>query len=104
MENRGSQCQGRCSLDIVLPDGFSDPQAASLGFSGSSNWKESACNTGDLGLIPGSGKSPGEGNGNPLQDCCLVNPMDRGAVGYSPWGHKEWDMTEAPSGSLITFW
>ena len=41
--------------------------------------KESACNTGDPGLIPGSGRSPGEGNGNPLQYSCLENPMDRGA-------------------------
>ena len=39
----------------------------------------SACNAGDLGLIPGSGRSPGEGNGNPLQNSCLENPMDRGA-------------------------
>ena len=41
--------------------------------------KESACSAGDLGLIPGSGRSPGERNGNPFQDCCLGNPMDRGA-------------------------
>ena len=41
--------------------------------------KDSACNTGDLGLIPGSGRSPGEGNGNPLQYSCLGNPMDREA-------------------------
>ena len=41
--------------------------------------KESACNAGDLGLIPGSGRSSGEGNGNPLQYSCLENPMDRGA-------------------------
>ena len=41
--------------------------------------KESACNGGDLGLIPGSGRSPGEGNGNPFQYSCLENPMDRGA-------------------------
>ena len=39
----------------------------------------SACNVGDLGSIPGSGRSPGEGNGNPLQYSCLENPMDRGA-------------------------
>ena len=39
----------------------------------------SACNAGDLGLIPGSGRSPGEGNGNPLQYTCLGNPMDREA-------------------------
>ena len=41
--------------------------------------KESACNEGDPGSIPGSGISPGEGNGNPLQYSCLENPMDRGA-------------------------
>ena len=48
-------------------------------FSGNSGGKESACNGGDLGLIPASGRSPGEGNGNPLQYFCLGNPMDRGA-------------------------
>ena len=48
-------------------------------------FKASACNAGDLGSIPGSGRSPGEGNGNPLQYSCLENPMDRGAWGgYSP--------------------
>ena len=41
--------------------------------------KESACNSGDAGSIPGSGRSSGEGNGNPLQCSCLENPMDRGA-------------------------
>ena len=41
--------------------------------------KASAYNAGDLGSIPGLGRSPGEGNGNPLQYCCLENPMDRGA-------------------------
>ena len=41
--------------------------------------KASACNAGDLGLIPGLGRSPGEGNGNPLQYSCLENPMDGGA-------------------------
>ena len=45
----------------------------------SSDGKESACNAGDLGSIPGSGRSPGEGNGNPLQYSCPENPMDRGA-------------------------
>ena len=54
--------------------------------------KESVCSAGDLGLIPGFGRSPGEGNGNPLQYSYLGNPMDRG--GYSPWGHKESDTTE----------
>ena len=41
--------------------------------------KASVCNAGDWGSIPGSGRSPGEGNGNPLQYSCLENPMDRGA-------------------------
>ena len=49
------------------------------GFPGGSVGKESACNTGDLGSIPGSGRSPEEGNGNPLQYSCLQNSMDRGA-------------------------
>ena len=48
------------------------------GFLGGSNGKESACNAGDPGSIPGSGRSPGEENGNPLQYSCLGNPMDRG--------------------------
>ena len=48
-------------------------------FPGGSEVKESACNAGDLGLIPGSGRSPGEGNGNTLQYSCLENPMDGGA-------------------------
>ena len=49
----------------------------------------------DTGSIPGLGRSPGEGNGHPLQYPCLENPMERGAWwGYSPWGCKELDMTE----------
>ena len=50
-----------------------------MGFPGGSEVKASAYNAGDLGLIPGSGRSPGEGNGNPLQYSCLENPMDGGA-------------------------
>ena len=49
------------------------------GFPGGLDGKESTCNAGDLGLIPGSRRSPGEGNGNPFQYSCLENPMDRGA-------------------------
>ena len=49
------------------------------GVPGGSDGKESACNAGDPGIIPGLGKYPGEGNGNPLQYFCLENPMDRGA-------------------------
>ena len=50
-----------------------------LGFPSGSDGKESCCNAGDLGLSPGSGKSPGKGNGNPHQYSCLENPMGRGA-------------------------
>ena len=65
------------------------------GFPGGSDGKESACSVGDLGSIPGLGRSPGEGHGNPLQYSCLENPHgQRSLVGYSPWGRKELDMTE----------
>ena len=47
-----------------------------MGFPGSLDGKASAYNAGDVALIPGSGRSPGEGNGNPLQCSCLENPMD----------------------------
>ena len=50
-----------------------------MGFPGGSEVKASAWNAGDPGSIPGSGRSPGEGNGNPLQYSCLENPMDGGA-------------------------
>ena len=50
-----------------------------VGFPGGSVVKNLLDNIGDAGLIPGSGRSPGEGNGNPLQHSCLENPMDRGA-------------------------
>ena len=50
-----------------------------MGFPGGSDGKDSACNAGDLGSIPGSGRYPGEGNGNALQYSGLENPMDRGA-------------------------
>ena len=54
-------------------------QEGFLGFPGGSDGKESTCNVEDLGLIPGLGRSPGGGHGNPLQYSCLENPMDRGA-------------------------
>ena len=50
-----------------------------MGFPGGSDGKEPACSVGDWGLIPGSGRFPGEGNGNPLQYSCLENPTDGGA-------------------------
>ena len=62
---------------------------------GSSDGKETACNARDLGLIPGSGRSPGEGNGNPLQFSCLENSMDREAWQARVHGvAKKWEMTE----------
>ena len=65
------------------------------GFSGGSDSKESACNAGDLGSIPGLGRSPGEGNSYPLQYSCLENPHgQRSLAGYSPWGRKGLDTTE----------
>ena len=68
---------------FCLNSGF--PQALQ-DFPCGSDGKASAYNAGDLGSIPGLGRSPGEGNGNPLQYPCLENPMDGD---YSPWGHKE---------------
>ena len=66
-----------------------------LGFPGGSEGKESACDAGVLGSIPGLGRSPGGGHGNPLQYSCLENPHgQRSLVGYSPWGCKESDMIE----------
>ena len=60
------------------------------GFSGGSDSKAE-----DMGSIPGSERSPGEGNGNPLQHSCLENPHGwRSLIGYSPWGCKESDRTE----------
>ena len=53
--------------------------STAMGFPGGSEVKASACNAGDLSLISGSGRSPGEGNGNPLQYSRLESPMDRGA-------------------------
>ena len=63
-----------------------------MGFSGGLDGKESTCNAGDPDLIPGLGRSPGEGNGNPLQYSCLENPhRQRKLVGCSPWGRRESD-------------
>ena len=61
---------------MLVPLGF---PGGSEGFPGGSEVKASACNEEDLGSIPGLGRSPGEGNGNPLQYSCLENPMDGGA-------------------------
>ena len=66
-----------------------------LGFPGDSDGKESACNEGDPASIPGWGRPPGGGCGNPLQYSCLKNPYgQRSLEGCSPWGRKESDATE----------
>ena len=71
-----------------------------MDFSGISVVKNLPDNAGDEGSIPGLGRCPGEGNGNPLHYSCLENPMDGGAwQATRSWGHKESDMT----GQLSTF-
>ena len=79
-----------CIVDLRRPSYLS-------GFPDSSAGKESTCNAGDLGLIPGLGRSSGEGKGYPLQYSGPENPMD------SPWGHKELDRVEWLSLSLSFF-
>ena len=65
------------------------------GFTGGSDGKESTCNVGDLGSIPGLGRFPGGRHTNPLQYSCLEHPhRQRSLVGYSPCSCKELDMTE----------
>ena len=69
------------------------------GFPGGASGKEPPANAGDvrdLGSIPGLGRPPGGGHGNPLQYSCLENPHgQRSLAGYSPWGHRQSDATEA---------
>ena len=72
-----------------------------LGFPGSSDGKESACNAGHLGSIPGLGRSPGEGHGNPIQYSSLENPMERSLADNRPRGHKESDTTDRLTVSLL---
>ena len=69
-------------------------QAFFIGFPGDSGVKNLPVSAGDAGLIPGSGRSPGEGNSNPLQYSCLGNPMDRGSWWATFHGVTESDMTE----------
>ena len=71
-------------------------------FPGESVGKESPCNVGGLGLVPGFGRYPGRGHGNPLQYSCLENHHGhRSLAGYSPWDHTESDMTEQLSTQFI---
>ena len=78
---------------------------------GGSDSKESSCSEGDLGLIPGLGRSPGGGHGNPLQYSCLGNPHgQRSLAGYSSWGRKQLDTNErlntytSSCGLFLHFW
>ena len=74
----GCRLWGRTELDTTEAT-EQHQQGPVKGFPGGLDGKESACNAGDPGSIPGLGRSPGEGNGNPLQYSCLENPTDRGA-------------------------
>ena len=75
-----------------------------LGFPGGSDGKESACKSRDSGVIPGWGRSPAGGHGNPLPYPCLENPVDRGAWrGYRPRGRQESDTTEQRSTHMRPF-
>ena len=70
-KSNAKKCSKYCTVALI--------SHASRGFPGGSDGKVSAWNAGDLGLIPGSGRFPGRGNGNPLQYSCLENPRDGGA-------------------------
>ena len=74
---------------MALPNNY---RANNLVFPGSSDGKESACDAGDLGSILGLGRSPGEGNGDPLQPIPIFLPREfhgqRSLAGYSPWGDR----------------
>ena len=74
--------------------GSRGPFPSEMGFSGGSDGKESACNAGDPGVIPGSGRPHGEGNKNPLQYSWPKNPIDRGAWWPGPWDCIESNTTE----------
>ena len=79
--------KGLATHSRILGLQYSDP--------GGSDGKESTCNAGDLGSIPGLGRSPEGGPGNPLQYSCLENHRgQKSLAGYSPWGCKESNMTE----------
>ena len=75
-----------------------------MSFPGGSDGKESACNAGEPGLIPGLGRFPGEGNGNLLQYSCLENPMDRGTWWATVHVVAESDMTERLTHSGYDLW
>ena len=90
-----SQMGCQDSISTISPSEEENQHALSfICFPGDSEVKVSAWNAGDPGSIPGSGRSPGEGNGNPLQYSCLENPMEGGAWQATVHGVAELDMTE----------
>ena len=94
-DHRSAQCE---VYSLALrrkrePSGDFSPGSHRWDFPGGSDGKVSAYNAGDPGSIPGSGRSPREGNGNPLQYSCLENPMEGGSC-YTSWARKESDTTE----------
>ena len=97
VEKRGSLCTVGGNINCGT---------ATMGFPHCSAGKESACNAGDLGSIPGSGRSPGEGNGNCLQYSCLENPMDRGAWQAADHGITRviYDLVTKPQPPWKTVW
>ena len=99
-------CSGCSWVTWKQSDPFGICISALLGgvqvFPGSSDGKKSTCNAGDTGSIPGSGRSPGEGNGNPLQYASLGNPLDRGAWLATGQGSQGVRPTERLTFSLFT--
>ena len=82
-----------CFLNIQ--DEYGSGYIPNLNFTGCSDSKKSTCNVGELGLIPGLGKSPGEGNSYPLQYSCMKNCMDRGAWQATvQWSCKDLEIPE----------
>ena len=77
----------RHSISVITAFQLKSSAQLRRGFACSSVGKESAYNAGDLGSIPGLGKSPGKGNGNPFQYSCLENPLEPARL-LCPWGHK----------------
>ena len=76
---RSGEAKRKVFLDVKMGDDNWVNLSKKMGFPGGSEVKASVCHVGDLGSIPGLGRSPGEGNGNPLQYSCLENSMGRGA-------------------------
>ena len=99
------QCQsiGPWASASVLPMNIQDWFPLQFGLPGGLEVKASASNAGDLGLIPGSGRSPGEGYGNPLQYSCLKNPMDGGAWWATVHGVAQLDKTEWLNFQIFNF-